>query len=123
MIIASVVSRGLQGGSRRPGGHIGSPRGGGWVTLQKKISSLKNVEWRYWRSHVPRDSDFGPSLLAVKVGFTRNENEGESITDARGVFLSFLSYTPKFCRKVEAILQIVVIESVDTIWLILLDYF
>ena len=70
-----------------------------------------------------RETRSSDHLLAVKVGFTRNENEGESITDARGVFLSFLSYTPKFCRKVEATLQIVGIESVDTIWLFLLGYF
>ena len=54
--------------------------------------------------------------LAVKVGFTRNDNQGESIPDSSS---TSLPYTQKFCRKVDVILQMVVIESVDTIGIIL----
>ena len=62
--------------------------------------------------------------LAVKVGFTRNDNQGESIPDSSS---TSLPYTQKFCRKVDVTLQMVVIESVDMIltlyWAISIYYF
>ena len=57
--------------------------------------------------------------LAVKVGFTRNDNQGESIPDSSS---TSLPCTQKFCRKVDVTLQMVVIESIDTIGLILTLY-